>query len=608
MTYSPNFTNAGRRVLAVAVVASMSVPLSISAAIAAPDQANISAIDETAQKAGRETSTVDLATPPQGATPELKADATLPTEEAKQKPAPEVANTTQDKQQPSGETSVEVPQVEAAPIIEQPTVEQPPQPPTPTKQQSTQRPTSSTEQVSQEEAQNASVAAARELRYESAEPQDRGEQPVTAHHEGDDSDEGKAPDAGEEPVGDDSDEGDAEEESGDTPGFAPNGPSLDVRDVAPETDYTIRVGDNERTYTTGPEGSAAINVIEDFELPPGAHKIAIIGPDGQEQEITFYATEMQADNTKINVIGLDPSATYQLSLDGRITHVGVFDFTPLPDGTFTLDINKQFPQAWPGKHAVTLTGGGYNQTIYLRIPLIPPSPGPDPAPNPNPNPDPEPVPTPNPNPNPNPNPETGPDPVPGANPDPRPNPSPDLVPNPNPEPQPGVGENLFPAPRPPQPEVDEPADSDNEDDVTPSAIESLDVLQAAEAVKANRPPAYEAAELPLAAGDQERHAAPEVSRGTNRHEPRLEAAPMPHAPVPLDEGRNETQVPRHESIEQDNHQANPSDGDSTAQGAGNLDTERTAMSGLSIAAWIGAALALLAAFGFVLFGRKRKTE
>src|SRR5699024_3837836 len=128
-----------------------------------------------------------------------------------------------------------------------------------------------------------------------------------------------------------------ENESEEDPNFTANGPSLDFRGVTPESCYTIRVGDSERIYTTDPEGSAAINVIEDFGLHSGAHKAAIVGPDGQEQEITFYATEMRADITKVNVIGLDPSVTYQLSLDGRIAHVGVFDFTSLPDGTFTLD-------------------------------------------------------------------------------------------------------------------------------------------------------------------------------------------------------------------------------------------------------------------------------
>src|SRR5699024_2494382 len=238
-------------------------------------------------------------------------------------------------------------------------------------------------------------------------------------------------------------------------------------------------------------------------------------------------------------------------------------------GIYTLDIHKQFPHAWPGKHAVTLTGGGYNQTIYLRIPLIPSNP--DPAPDPNPEPNPGPVPNPNPNP----------DPAPGPSPDPIPNPNPDPIPNPNPEPSPDVGENLFPAPRPPQPEAEESTEADAEDEAAPSLIASLDTFQAAEAVEANRPPAYEAADLPLAAGDQARHAAPEAPAGSGRHEVRLEAAPMPHAPVPLEKDRNEAQAPRHEPIEQDSHQANPRDSENTALGAGNLDAERTAMSGLS---------------------------
>src|SRR5699024_4350431 len=155
-------------------------------------------------------------------------------------------------------------------------------------------------------------------------------------------------------------EDDAEEEPDTPPNFTPNGPSLDVRDVAPETDYTIRVGDNERTYTTDSHGSAGINIVDDFELPPGSHQVTITGPDGHKQEVTFYATGMQVENTRVNVLGLDPSATYQLSVNGRIAQVGVFDFTPLPDGTFTLDINQQFPHALPGWHEVSLSGGGYS--------------------------------------------------------------------------------------------------------------------------------------------------------------------------------------------------------------------------------------------------------
>src|SRR5699024_10371520 len=113
-------------------------------------------------------------------------------------------------------------------------------------------------------------------------------------------------------------EDDAEEEPDTPPNFTPNGPSLDVRDVAPETDSTIRVGDNERTYTTDSHGSAGINIVDDFELPPGSHQVTITGPDGHKQEVTFYATGMQVANTRVNVLGLDPSATYQLSENGRI--------------------------------------------------------------------------------------------------------------------------------------------------------------------------------------------------------------------------------------------------------------------------------------------------
>src|SRR5699024_9311026 len=51
MTPSPNYANAGRRVLAAAVVVGMSAPLSISAAIAAPEEhASISAVTEPVQR------------------------------------------------------------------------------------------------------------------------------------------------------------------------------------------------------------------------------------------------------------------------------------------------------------------------------------------------------------------------------------------------------------------------------------------------------------------------------------------------------------------------------------------------------------------------------
>src|SRR5699024_295502 len=141
-------------------------------------------------------------------------------------------------------------------------------------------------------------------------------------------------------------------------------------------------------------------------------------------------------NTKVNVIGLDPSVTYQLSLDGRIAHVGVFDFTSLPDGTFTLYIHKHFLHALPGNLAVTLTGGGYNQTIYLRIPLMTSNSEPVPAPTPTPEPCPGPVPNPNPHPSPDPNP------MPGPSPDPMPNPNSGPIPHPKPAPSPDRGENL----------------------------------------------------------------------------------------------------------------------------------------------------------------------
>src|SRR5699024_6115673 len=89
-----------------------------------------------------------------------------------------------------------------------------------------------------------------------------------------------------------------ENESEEAPNYTANGPSVDLPRVTPESYYNIRFGDSERIYATDPEGSAANNVIEDFGLPPDAHHVAIVGPDGQEQKFTFYATEMQADNTK----------------------------------------------------------------------------------------------------------------------------------------------------------------------------------------------------------------------------------------------------------------------------------------------------------------------
>ena len=616
MTPSPNYANAGRRVLAAAVVVGMSVPLSISAAIAAPEEhASISEVTEPVQNTKRETSTIDLGASAREAVPESQAAPTVAVEETVLTEAPEVEGASLEAQQSHATAPTESTQTEVVTEnAERTEIEQPPRQAAQDQQQSAESTKPSTGQVVQEGVEQPLMEAASTRHLEAAEQLETIAQSEAAsskkvdpedtdlsNHE-DETEEDETEDTDLNTREDETEKEVNENESEEAPNFTANGPSLDFRGVTPESDYTIRVGDSERIYTTDPEGSAAINVIEDFGLPSGAHQVAIVGPDGQEQEITFYATEMQADNTKVNVIGLDPSVTYQLSLDGRIAHVGVFDFTSLPDGTFTLDIHKHFPHAWPGNHAVTLTGGGYNQTIYLRIPLIPSNPDPDPAPNPNPEPNPGPVPNPNPNPNPDPNP------MPGPSPDPMPNPNPGPIPNPNPAPSPDRGENLFPAPRPPQQEVEESSEADAEDEVVPSPIASLDAFQAAEAVKANRPPAYEAAELPLAAGDQARHAAPEAPTETGRQELRLEAAPMPHAPVPLDDERNETQAPRHEPIEQDSHQESPQDSENAAQGVDKLDTERTAMSGWSIAAWIGGLLALLAAIGLVLFGRKGKTE
>ena len=609
MTPTPNYANAGRRVLAAAVVVGMSVPLSISAAMAAPEErASVSAVTEPVQNTERETSTIDPGSSTQDAAPESQAAPTVAAEETVLAEAPEVGGASLESQQSHATALTEGAQAEVVTEnAERTEVEQAPRQAT-QNQQSTESIQPSVEQGEQEGVEQLLMEAESSHHLEAAEQlatsvqseaasseKEAPEDTDLTNHE-DEAEEDEAEDADLNTREDSAEEEVDEDESEKAPNFTANGPSLDFRGVMPEADYTIRVGNSEKIYTTDTEGSAAINVIEDFDLPPGAHQVAIVGPDGQEQEITFYATEMQADNTSVNVIGLDPSVTYQLSLDGRIAHVGVFDLTPLPDGTFTLDIHKQFPHAWPGKHAVTLTGGGYNQTIYLRIPLIQPTPdpNPDPEPAPNPNPDPNPDPVPNPNPDP--------DPVPGPSPDPVPNP------NPNPEPSPDVGENLFPAPRPPQQEAEESTEADAEDEAAPSLIASLDTFQAAEAVEANRPSAYEAAELPLAAGDQARHAAPEAPTGSGRYEVRLEAAPAPHAPVPLAEDRNEAQAPRHEPIEQESHRVNPSDSESIAQGVGNLDTDRTGMSGWNIAAWIAGVLALVAAIGLVVFGRKGKTE
>src|SRR5699024_3391667 len=263
----------------------MSVPLSISAAIAAPEQASISGIDETAQKAERETSTVDLAVPPQAVAPELNADTASLAEEEKQKEAPEVGSATQQESQPSDDTSAEDLQAVSTPDVEHQPVEQPSQQDVPAQEQNIQSPASSTGKVEQQKTQNTPVAATEELHLEGAGQQDNGDQPAGAHNDdhpqGDlDKDKGEvaedqAPSSEEESAEDHSEGGgldkdedeaaedDAEEEPDTPPKFTPNGPSLDVRDVAPETDYTIRVGDNERTYTTDFHGSAGINIVDD---------------------------------------------------------------------------------------------------------------------------------------------------------------------------------------------------------------------------------------------------------------------------------------------------------------------------------------------------------
>ena len=195
------------------------------------------------------------------------------------------------------------------------------------------------------------------------------------------------------------------------------------------------------------------------------------------------------------------------------------------------------------------------------------------------------------------------------NPDPEPVPNPD--PEPNPAPEPDSGESLFPLPEPSfdETKADNSSSTKEKEDTPPPAIDILDAFQAAEAVEPNRPPSHESAELPMASGDQTRQAAPETPDGAAQHEQRLEAAPMPHSPVPLDQAQDkETPVLRNAPLNPESHPPNRDEQETAAQGADNLKTERASMSPWGRMALLAAAVVILPMLAVLVFGRKKKHE